>query len=56
VKDFIKVGLDFVRGHPDADQLQLNIRAEKNVEENGVEDDSIIKEKVEVEFKDDPRL
>ena len=53
MKDFIKVGLDFVRGHPDADQLQ---RAEKNVEENGVEDDSIIKEKVEVEFKDDPRL
>ena len=29
MKDFIKVGLDFVRGHPDADQLQLNIRAEK---------------------------
>ena len=67
MKDFIKVGLDFVRGHPDADQLQLNIRAEKNgwcrcisslthrtsVEENGVEDDSISKEKVEVEFKDE---
>ena len=34
VKDFIKVGLDFVRGHPDADQLEINIRAYKHVEEN----------------------
>ena len=27
VKDFIKVGLDFVRGLPDTDHLELNINA-----------------------------
>ena len=46
VKDFIKMGLDFVRGHPDADQHKLNIRAEKDVEENGIEGANIIKERV----------
>ena len=37
MKDFIKVGLDFVRGHPDGDQLKLNFRFEKYVEENDIE-------------------
>ena len=33
VKDFIKVGLDFVMDHPDADKLELNFKqADKNVE------------------------
>ena len=32
VKDFIKLGLDFVRSHPDTDQSQLNfVKAEKDV-------------------------
>ena len=42
-----------MRGHPDADQLELNIRAFKHVVENGIEDDNIIKEKVKVEYKDE---
>ena len=40
------MGLDFVRGRPDADQLELNIRAEKDVDENGIEGANIIKERV----------
>ena len=41
--------LDFVIGRLDADQLELNIRAEKDVEENGIEGANIIKERVKVE-------
>ena len=61
-KDFVKVGLEFVRGHPDASHLEFNVKAKKveasgqegkDLVENGLESDNIIKEKVQVEVNDE---